>query len=122
MSEETPEAVASRAAVFGALADPTRLRIYETIVGADGPVNVTELCNRTGLQTSLVSHHLRHLRDVSLVTSERRGRKRFYELSTDLGADLVGLAGQLVEERDVDSSDRDGTGKVNADGDDSRED
>jgi ArsR family transcriptional regulator len=57
------------AAAFKALSDPTRLRIFDLLM--DGALCNCELAERLGISLSLISHHLRALRQVGLVDSER---------------------------------------------------
>ena len=52
------------AARFRALGDETRLRLLEALTG--GECNVAELMERMGLGQSLISHHLRSLREAGL--------------------------------------------------------
>lgn len=58
---------------FRALGDETRLRILETLA-AEGERCVGELMDSLGLGQSLVSHHLRSLREAGLVSVRRDGR------------------------------------------------
>ena len=73
-------AVADRiAGLFWALADPTRVRIIHALT-------LTELCNCDlasvlGISESAVSHQMRDLRLMDLVTAERRGRMVYYRLN-----------------------------------------
>src|SRR3954471_14429245 len=60
------------AARFRALGDETRLRLMEQL--GDGERNVAELMERMELGQSLVSHHLRALREAGLVRDRRDGR------------------------------------------------
>jgi len=92
----------ARATLFRALGDPTRLHIYQTLVEADDPLNVTELCERTRLAYNLVSHHLQCLNNCTLVDAEQRGRERFYRISRAAGPQMVALADECIEQ-DVDS-------------------
>lgn len=73
------EALASSAAaVFKALGDPARLRLFDAIAAAaPGEICVCDL-PELGLSQATVSHHLRKLRDAGLVTSERRGTWVYY--------------------------------------------
>lgn len=80
-----------RAAMFKALGDPTRLRIFEFLCSCCCPVSVEETgdirpvsgptvgevcCHITGIEqiTSTVSFHLKELRLAGLITVERRGK------------------------------------------------
>jgi DNA-binding transcriptional ArsR family regulator len=73
-----------------ALADPARIRICRLI--AREALTTTELSARSGMTEPQVSRHLRQLRDVELVFTERDGRMVHYRLDLStvrtLGADL----------------------------------
>jgi DNA-binding transcriptional ArsR family regulator len=73
-----PRARAIAALRFRALGDETRLRILEELI--PGEQCVADLMERTGLGQSLVSHHLRTLRDAGLVTDRRDGRWSYYSI------------------------------------------
>ncbi|MBM3458618.1 MAG: helix-turn-helix transcriptional regulator [Armatimonadetes bacterium] len=77
------------AALFRALSDPTRLRIYQFLrcCAADGvevgeggecrpagSLSVGEVCCRLDCSMSNVSHHLKELRTAGLIRTEKRGR------------------------------------------------
>ena len=64
---------------FRALGDETRLRLLEILI--DGELTVGDLIDQTGLGQSLVSHHLRTLRDAGLVVTRREGRWIFYDIA-----------------------------------------
>jgi ArsR family transcriptional regulator len=72
---------AGLSALFGALADPTRLRMIAAL--EQGPMCVCDIAASLGLTTSATSHGLRSLRTLGLVRPERRGRMVFYELDDD---------------------------------------
>ena len=62
------------AARLGALGNRTRLEIYRILVRAGEPgIAVGEIQRRTGVPHSTLSHHLRQLLAVGLVSQERRG-------------------------------------------------
>lgn len=88
----------ARANIFSALGDPTRLDIFQTLVEADGPLNVTELCDRTGLRTNLVSHHLQCLKNCQLVDAEKDGRKRYYEVNRPESVEIVSLVDECIRQ------------------------
>ena len=78
--------------MFRALGERSRLCILGELL--DEPRHVGELVRRTGLRQSLVSHHLRVLREAGLVVARRRGPFVFYELAGEaVRAMLVGSPG-----------------------------
>jgi DNA-binding transcriptional ArsR family regulator len=70
-----------------ALATPSRLRILAHLHA--GPASVNEIAARVGMEGSAVSHQLRVLRHLGLVTGVREGRQVFYELYDDHVGDLL---------------------------------
>jgi ArsR family transcriptional regulator len=79
MTDPTERARAVAALRFRALGDETRLRVLETLTA--GERNVGDLMDALGLGQSLVSHHLRTLRDAGLVTVRRAGRWAYYGIA-----------------------------------------
>jgi DNA-binding transcriptional ArsR family regulator len=63
---------------FEALGDPHRRQIL-TLLGT-GPQSVGELASELPITRPAVSRHLRLLREAGLVTTQRRGTRRIYEL------------------------------------------
>ena len=61
------------AKISRALADPTRLRIYEAIAASD-ETYCGELVEREGLTPGTVSHHLKILAEAELINSRREGQ------------------------------------------------
>lgn len=82
--------LAPAVALFGSLADPTRLAIVREL--ADGPARVVDLTGRLGLAQSTVSQHLACLRDCGLVTSQPVGRSSIYTLAQPALTDLLAAA------------------------------
>jgi DNA-binding transcriptional ArsR family regulator len=70
--------IASVERFFKLLGDGSRLRIVEAL--APGESSVSEVLERTGLAQTLVSFHLRVLREAGIVATERRGPFIFYRL------------------------------------------
>jgi DNA-binding transcriptional ArsR family regulator len=64
---------------FGALADPTRRRIFERL--ARKPVSVGALADEMPITRPAVSQHLRILQHAGLVAHERAGTRRLYRLN-----------------------------------------
>jgi len=69
------------AAGFGALADPTRVRIALALL--DRELCVCDLAAIVGISQSGVSHQLRVLRDLRVVSYRRDGRRAVYRLADD---------------------------------------
>ena len=69
-----------QAAVFKALAHPTRLAIVE-ILASEGPRCVCELVCRFGCDQSTISKHLAVLRSVGIVSCTKEGLNVTYQLS-----------------------------------------
>ncbi|NOZ95688.1 MAG: winged helix-turn-helix transcriptional regulator [Acidobacteria bacterium] len=76
--------------MFRALGERSRLRILGELL--DEPRHVGELVRRTGLRQSLVSHHLKVLREAGLVVARRQGPFVFYELSDDAVRSMLASA------------------------------
>lgn len=77
-----------------AVADPMRWRILELLAVEE--LCVCHLVEMLGVTQSLVSHHLKTLRNAGLVTTERYRYWTYYRISPDaltaLGEELVRLA------------------------------
>jgi ArsR family transcriptional regulator len=81
------ETTAARVAeLFSALGDPSRIRIIAALV--EGPCHVGRLAALVGVSESAVSHHLRHLRQMRLVSAHKEGRQVTYSLDDAHVADL----------------------------------
>ena len=94
------------AAVFKALADPIRLRLFSLIASHEG--GEACVCDvSAGLEVSqpTVSHHLKVLRDAGLLTSERRASWVYYRVVPDVLSSLAGIlqSGELASSMEVHS-------------------
>ena len=74
----TPESAAAVAATLQALTAPSRLLLLSQL--REGPATVTELTRAVAMEQSAVSHQLRLLRTMGLVTTTRHGRNITYAL------------------------------------------
>jgi ArsR family transcriptional regulator, nickel/cobalt-responsive transcriptional repressor len=70
-----------------ALATPSRVRILGRLHA--GPCSVNELAAAVGMESSAVSHQLRLLRHLGLVTGRRDGRRVVYDLYDDHVGELL---------------------------------
>ncbi|HEY2052961.1 MAG TPA: metalloregulator ArsR/SmtB family transcription factor [Solirubrobacterales bacterium] len=73
-----PQVAGQVAETMQALATPSRLRILACLYA--GPASVSEISEAVGMDGSAVSHQLRILRHLGLVTGERDGRRVVYSL------------------------------------------
>lgn len=83
------------AKIAKALADETRLHIYEAIAAKE-EVNCGDICSFQVVGNATVSHHLRILTEAALVDSRRQGQFVYYRALPDTLAEfnkaLAGLA------------------------------
>jgi len=94
-SQDTPAARAREIApVLKALSDENRLTILLAV--ADQESSVTELMTTTGLSQTLVSHHLKTLRENGLVVATPVGRSNVYSLCCDAMAQPIALLSTLA--------------------------
>lgn len=78
-----------------ALATTSRVRILGRL--RESPCAVGELAVAVGMEQSAVSHQLRLLRHLGLVTGERRGRQIVYALHDSHVAELLDQAVSHIE-------------------------
>lgn len=77
--EITAEKMERIAEIFKAIAHPVRLEILG-IMQQHEPLSVAELMDKTGIEQSLLSHHLIKMKDKGVLTSTRSGRNINYGL------------------------------------------
>ncbi|WP_371405850.1 metalloregulator ArsR/SmtB family transcription factor [Kribbella sp. NBC_00662] len=73
-----PAGAVEGAAVFKALADPIRLRLFSIIASAGDEICVCDLTPQFDVSGPTISHHLKVLREAGLVDCERRGTWVYY--------------------------------------------
>jgi DNA-binding transcriptional ArsR family regulator len=91
------------ATTMQALSTPSRLLILGRL--REGPCSVTELTEAVGMEQSAVSHQLRLLRNLGLVTNHRVGRSMIYALYDNHVAHLLDEAVQHAEHHRLGVSD-----------------
>ena len=84
--------------LFAALADPMRLAILDRLRSGERSVN--ELCGDTAAGQSLMSFHLKTLRDAGLVFPRKEGRTVWYALDPSGVARLERLVSVLQGQED----------------------
>jgi DNA-binding transcriptional ArsR family regulator len=90
------------AARLEALGNPTRLRIYRTLVRAGGAgSSVGKLQSRLDLAASTLSHHLKAMIAVGLIVQERQGTTLICRANYEM---MRGIVDFLVDECCAESS------------------
>ena len=80
----------SLAAVFAALSDPTRLRLFELVRRAgEGGICSCDLVEPLDRSQPTISHHLKVLREAGLVESRKEGTWVWYSASPGATASLL---------------------------------
>jgi ArsR family transcriptional regulator len=95
----TAEDAEATAALFKALADPTRVRIVNLLARNPEPACVCELTPAVGVSQPTVSHHLKKLVQAGLLQREQRGVWAFYSLDREgleRAASVLDLKGVAV--------------------------
>lgn len=84
------------ALTYKIMGDPTRLKIILALRG--GEMCVCDIAAFIGLSESAVSHQLRRLRELSLVSPRRDGQILYYSLDDAHVMDLVRVGLNHIEE------------------------
>ena len=93
--ELDPRFTQALAETMQALATPSRVLILGRL--SSGPCSVNDLAEAVGMEPSAVSHQLRVLRHLGLVTGHRDGRQIIYDLYDDHVGELLEQAISHVE-------------------------
>lgn len=87
-----------------ALAHPLRIKILE-FIDQNGSVNVNKIYNTLKLEQSITSQHLRILRAVGLVVTEREGKYIHYSIDYDKVMHTLGTLDRFFKEAGVPEED-----------------
>ena len=84
-TRKTRDNTEEQAALFAALADPTRLKLFKLLCQQRTPdaLCVNALAALLGVTQSAVSQHLRVLKGIGLVKGERRGHHIHYFINQE---------------------------------------
>lgn len=74
-----PEVLKRMAEILKTISHPVRLKVLEILEGAES-MTVSELMTHTGIEQSLLSHHLIKMKDKRILTSVRDGKNVKYSL------------------------------------------
>ncbi len=86
------QAAAQIATMLKALADPLRLRMLSFITtSSTGEACVCDIATVADVSQPTVSHHLKVLKDVGVLTSERRGTWVWYRVAPDVRGAVTAL-------------------------------
>jgi ArsR family transcriptional regulator len=80
------------AELFRAFSDTSRVRIMSALL--NGEININTLAELVGITESAVSHHMRGLRQMRLVTARRDGKEVYYQMDD---AHIITLFKQGIE-------------------------
>ena len=94
MAASRKQLLESRANVFKALGHPSRLAIVDAL--ANGERCVRELNEMIEADMSTVSRHLAVLRNVGILSSERRGNQIFYRLECPCITSFYGCVESVI--------------------------
>lgn len=79
---KTPSRSGDCADVLRALGDPTRLGVLQALL--ERPYHVGDLQQKLKVEQSLLSHHLKVLREAGLVLATRDGKAVLYEVAPEI--------------------------------------
>lgn len=88
--------VESLASILKIVAEPSRLKLL--CILSKGEHCVCEIMDHVDFSQSLVSHHLKDLKDIGVVSDEKRGQRVYYSLSKK-GQHITSTLFQIIEER-----------------------
>jgi len=91
-SEDKSKQVIEISALLKMVAEESRLKLL--CVLRDGEHCVCEIMKHVKLSQSLISHHLKSLKDINLVINEKRGVYVYYRL-TEKGKEIIDLLFQI---------------------------
>jgi ArsR family transcriptional regulator len=90
--------VAKIASVLKIVSEESRLKLL--CILRRGQHCVCELMEHVNLSQSLISHHLKDLKDAGIVTDEKQGLRVYYSL-TDKGKDITDVIFSIPKKEEV---------------------
>jgi DNA-binding transcriptional ArsR family regulator len=82
--------------MFKALGDPTRVTMLAALA-SDGPTTVSDLASCCPVDMSVVSRHLKVLKQAGILESERRGKNVEYRVRVDHLVDVLRSLADALE-------------------------
>jgi ArsR family transcriptional regulator len=80
--------------LFKALSDPNRVILLSRLAQSGAEQTVSQVATCCSVDLSVVSRHLKTLKDAGIVACEKRGKEVFYRVRID---ELVGLLRGLAD-------------------------
>jgi ArsR family transcriptional regulator len=74
--------------IFRSLSEPSKIRIL-SLLDKRASLSVSDIADNTGLEISLVSHHLSRLREQGFVKPRKKGKHVFYSIDDDCIIDIL---------------------------------
>lgn len=89
----TPFKVLNKGAeILKVIAHPIRLAIIELLF-KQGKLSVTDIYQQLEVEQSVISYHLKNLRMVNVVESDRQGTKIYYSIDND---DVIEILQRII--------------------------
>lgn len=92
----TEDELCDLAELFKIFGDSTRIRILYDLF--EGEKNVTEICDDLEMNQSAVSHQLKILKSIKLITSRREGKAVYYSLADEHVKTIIAMGKEHIEE------------------------
>ena len=84
--------------IFKMLSDTSKIRIL-SMLDRQESLSVSDIAKSTGLEISLVSHHLKTLKLLGFVKPRKKGKHVFYSIDDDCIIDILQRAKDHVAEK-----------------------
>ena len=81
---------------FGSLGNPNRLAILSALRKKE--LNVTEICEVTGFEQTMVSHNMKRLETCGMVFLRKMGKHRYYSLNQESIKPLMSIIDGHISE------------------------
>ena len=88
-----------QARLLTCIGEPTRLQILKLLSQSEKYVG--EIVGTLGIEQSLVSYHLRHLRECNIVIARQEAQRTYYRLSDARLTELVLTSEAIVKDKFV---------------------
>lgn len=83
--------------VFKALGEPNRFSLFSQLCCKTEPTTVSELADSAPQDPSVVSRHLKLLKEAGVLLSERKGRETLYQVNAKVLADSLRQLAEVLE-------------------------